>query len=207
MKKLTIIFITIFLMFFSFEITYSQTKNKVEVKRIDLYVKTVNKFIKNKKPHLVFADTSDYEAESKSKWQKFKSADALEKFRTRNETYIIAYNWLQNGKIVQSSFTLFSPSGDWAHYVTHYFRADGTLAKVESDYRTFMGDFIILENLYFDKRGKNIKKTVAYKDLRTGKPKQPSKDDLQGDLPLINETDYYKKTSKLPFANLLRKKK
>lgn len=197
------------LVFFAFQFpaAFAQTNKKAEIKRIDLYVKTVNKFVKNKKPHLIFADTSDYEQDSQPKWQKFNSENALEKFRETSETYTIAYNWLQNGKIVQSNFTLFSPSGDWAHYVFHYFRADGTLAKIESDYRTFMGDFIILENLYFNKNGKIIRKTVAYKDLRTGKPKQPSKDDLQGDLPLINETDYYKKTSKLPFANLLRKKK
>ena len=197
------------LVFFAFQFpaVFAQTNKKAEIKRIDLYVKTVNKFVKNKKPHLIFADISDYEQDSQPKWRKFKSETSLEKFRENSETYTIAYNWLQNSKIIQSNFTLFSPSGDWAHYVFHYFRADGTLAKIESDYRTFVGDFIVLENIYFNKNGKTMKKTVAYKDLTTGKPKQPSKDYLQDNLTLINKADYYQKTSKLPFANLLRKKK
>ena len=99
---------------------------------IDVYCKAVDTLSKkSKEPHLIAADTSDYEnSNATAKWRKFASEKELEKFREATETYTIAMNWKKNGKIVASNFTLFSPSGDWAKYVYQYFREDGTLAKV-----------------------------------------------------------------------------
>ncbi len=149
-----------------------QTAKNSEIARIDRYSKTVDDFVKTKeKPHLIFADVSH---NAKPKWRKFASTRALEKFRETTETYTIANNWLQNGKIVLSVFTLFSESGDWAKYVYSHFRRDGTLAKVESKYSTFYGDFVYLEKLYFDERGKRLAKNVEFKDLDM-KPKVPDK--------------------------------
>jgi hypothetical protein len=129
----------------------------------------------------------------------------LEKFRESTETYTIAYNWLRNRRVIYTSFTIFSPSGDWAKYVYSYFREDGTLAKVEVDYRTFQGDLIILQNLYFDRAGKILKKTTKFKDLSTRKLKNPSKEYLRENSALLNEVDYYRKNSLLPYAGLLKK--
>ncbi len=180
----------------------AQARNNAEVNKIDAYSKKIDRVRKrNGSPDLVFADTAEHNSK-KAKWRKFASEKALEKFRTRNETYEIAYNWKQDGKIVASNFTLFSPSGDWAKYVFHYFRPDGSLAYVETDYRTFMGNFKVIRGRYFDVNGKQIKVTARYLDLRSGKPKR-HKDGVDGDDP--NEVDYYKKVSKLPFARLLKK--
>jgi hypothetical protein len=184
----------------------AQTRKNTEIKRIDAYVKTIDAFVKrNKRPHLIFADTSDYEAGSKPKWQKFASEKSLEKFREQAETYTIAYNWWQKGKIVKSNFTLFSPSGDWAQYVYHDFRADGTLAHVESEMRTFNGDLIIIQDFYFDRRGRLLKKTIKYRDLQTQKPIKPTKEFLADYGDFSDDVKYYKKTSRLPFARLLKK--
>ena len=147
-------------------------------------------------------DTADIESD-KEKWQKFASDKALEKFRTRNEVYNIAYNWLSGGKIVQSSFTLSSPSGDWAKYNNHYFRTDGSLAMIESDYRTFYNDFMVIRRRYFDTAGKQIHMTEKYLDLRSKKPKKHS-DGVMGDD--RDEVDYYLTTATLPFASLLKGK-
>jgi hypothetical protein len=204
MKKfgLLAVLIAIFSLFVS-----AQTNKKAEIKRIDAYVKTVDAFVKkNKSPHLVFADVSDYETDSKAKWRKFSSEKALEKFRETTETYTIAYNWKRNGKIIRSSFTLFSPSGDWAKYVHFYFREDGTLAKSETEMRTFVGDFAAQRDFYFDRKGRLLKKTIEYKDL-DGKPKQVAEDDLQNNLFFLGKENYYKKTSRLPFASLLKRKR
>ena len=185
----------------------AQTAGKrAEIKRIDAYVKTLERFVKNRKPHLIYADTSDYDAESKPKWQKFASEKTLEKYREeKSETYTIAYNWLQKGKIVKSNFTIFSPSGDWAQYVYHDFRADGSLAHAQSEMRTFNGDLIITQDFYFDRAGKLLKKSIEYRDLQTKKRIEPTKEFLETKGNFSNDVEYYKKTSKLPFASLLKK--
>ena len=199
MNKLLILFFV--LLFSSF--VFSQTSKKSEIKKIDAYCKLVDSFVKkHKRPQMIFADISQTE---KEKWRKFASEKVLEKFRKNTETYSIAYNWQRNGKIIQSNFTFFSESGDWAQYVDHYFRTNGTLAKVESDTRTFEGELSVLQDLYFDSKGKLLRKTVQYRELATNKPKKPSKEFLESNGDFVSGVGYFKKTSKLPFAILLKK--
>lgn len=173
-----------------------------EVKSIDAYCKTVDTIRKKRKtPELVFADTAGME-DDKEKWRSFASEKALDKFREKTETYSIAYNWRKAGKIVASNFTLSSPSGDWVKYVYHYFREDGSLARVESELRTFYGDYRVVRVRYFDKNGKELHKTEKFLDLATKQPKKPESGGVMGDDP--NEVDYYLTTGKLPFAKLVK---
>jgi len=179
-----------------------QNSSAGDVKSIDAYVKTVDAILrKRKSAELIFADTSGPGDEAE-KWRKFSSERALERFRARSETYSIAYNWRNGGKIVASNFTLFSPSGDWVKYVYHHFRADGTLARVESDYRTFNGDFMVVRRRYFDRAGKQIHQTAKFLDLKTRKPKDASAGVMGDD---ADDTDFYASVEKLPFAHLLKK--
>lgn len=195
-------FLTLIFAFQCIEIT-AQTSSKIEIRDIDRYCKSVDKFLKrSKSPHLVFADVSQNQ---KARWRKFKSEKALEKFRENVETYTISYNWLKNRNIVRSNFTLFSGSGDWAQYVYHYFRADGSLAKAESELRTFHGDLIVLQKFYFDRKGKLLKKTLNYFNLENKKPVKPNDEFLDAHADFLKEVDYFKKTSRLPFAHLLAK--
>lgn len=140
------------------------------VAEIDKYVRTIKKVTAVTRNKIVVADTGDYE-NGKSDWRKFASEKDLEKHRETSETYSIAFNWKKGGKLVASHFTEFSPSGDWTQYTFHYFRPDGTLAKVESELRTFYGDWIVTRSYYIDTRGRRIKRTSKYRDLNTGKPK------------------------------------
>lgn len=175
----------------------AQAKASPDVKKIDAYVKTVDAIRKKlKKPSMIFANTADIESDTE-KWQSFASEKALEKFRDKDEVYTIAYNWLSGGRIVGSNFTLSSPSGDWVKYNFHYFRADGTLALVESDYRTFNGDIMVVRRRYFDAAGKQIHRTAKFLDLKSQKPKKQTSG-VMGDDP--DEVDYYLTTAKLPFA-------
>lgn len=109
-----------------------------------------------------------------------------------------AYIWRKNGKVVIVNFTFTSESGDWAHYIYHRFREDGTLAKVEADLRTFYGRMSVVRNFYFDKNGRLLRKTTQYRDIGTAKPKKPKEDFID------NEVHIFKKVSKLPFAHLLK---
>jgi hypothetical protein len=171
------------------------------VGEIDAYVRSVKKITGGTKNKIVVADTGDYEA-NKADWKKFASEKALEKHRETSETYSIAYNWKKDGRVVASNFTDFSPSGDWTQYTFHYFRPDGTIVKVEAELRTFNGDWIVERNYWFNKSGKQIKKTSTYRDLDTKKPKKPTPD-IKDDSTGAFAVTYFKAVNKLPFAALL----
>lgn len=198
MKKLLLLLI----IFACPALVFAQADKTAEIKAIDAYTKKIDAFVKrSKNPHLVFADTSQT---ARSKWRQFASEKALEKFREKTETYEIVYVWRQTGKIAETSTTLFSGSGDWVHYIYHYFREDGTLAKVESDLRSFYGDIIVEQEFYYNKSGRQLKKAVRYRDLKTKKFK---KVDPKSDYLSLTKFDTYKTVKKLPFAHLLAQKK
>lgn len=200
MKKTTIV-LAIFLC--SVGITFSQNKKTTLIKQIDAYTKKIDSVSKfHKDPTLIFANISQT---SKPKWRKFTSTNTLEEFRKKTETYSISYNWTKNHRIIISTFTFFSESGDWANYVHYYYRQDGTLAKIESEYRTFYGHFVAIQNIYFNNKGKILKKNIKYLNLENTKRKTVNKDDLADNTTLF-DFDFYKKTSNLPFAHLLKKK-
>ena len=199
MEKLCLL-IVLFVYFTSF--IFAQADTKAEIKRIDTYCKTVDAFVKKyKSSYLVFADISDY-SKNKPKWKKYNSEKEFAKVREAVESYNIAYVWRKNGKVVVANFTFSSPSGDWAHYVYHYFREDGTLAKVEAQLNTFYGNVTFLRNFYFNRKGMLLRKTTKYLDLKTQKGVNHKERDFYD-----NEVKIFKKTSKLPFNFLLRKKR
>lgn len=184
---------------------FPQAKSTATVKQIDAYVRTIDGLAKRQtQPDFIVADVSDYEID-KPKWQVFKTEKELEKFREKTETYTIANNWRSKGNLVLSIFTTFSPSGDWAQYITHYFRPDGSAAKVTSELRTFYGHYIVIREVYLDMQGKSLKKSTKYLDLTTQKPKKPNAD-LLGDNPVLSENVFYKKVSRLPFYSLTKSK-
>ena len=179
---------------------YAAAQNSVA--EIDKYVRSVKKVTNSSRNKIVVADTADYDQE-KSKWTRFKSEKALDRYREKSETYSIAYNWTRGGKVVATNFTDFSPSGDWTQYTFHYFRPDGTVAKVEAELRTFYGDWIVIRDYYFDTSGRRTKKTSKYLDLNTKKPKRPT-DEISSDSSGAFKVTIYKKVTTLPFVALLR---
>ena len=173
-----------------------------QIKAINSYCKQIDTIQKQRKtPELVYANTADVNS-SKDKWRKFASEKALDKFREKSEAYDIAYNWRSGGKLIASNFTHSSPSGDWVNYVNHCFRADGTVARVETDYRTFLGDWKVISTRYFNSAGRQISSSIKYLDLQSGKPKDAS-EGVMGDAE--SRAEYYKNVKKLPFAKLLPK--
>jgi hypothetical protein len=193
---------TLFLIIFFCHFVSAQIGEKAEIKRIDAYCKTLDSFVKKyKSPHLVFADVSDYN-QNKSLWRKYNSEKEFEKAREKVESYDTAYVWRKNNKVVMANLTLSSPSGDWAHYIYHYFREDGTLAKIEARLNTFYGNMTVLRWFYFNRKGSLLRKTTKYLDLETQKPKKAGEQDFND-----NEVKIFKKTSKLPFNSLLRKRR
>lgn len=188
--------LTLWLVFLFPALIFAQSDKAQEIKQIDSYIKKLTVFVeKNPKVLEIYADVSQTD---KPKWKKFRSENALEKFRENNEVYDIAYVWRKSGKVIAANFTFSSASGDWAHFIFYRFRENGSLAKVEADLRTFYGRMSVSRNFYFDDNGKLLRKTAQYRDISTDKLKKPGEDFID------REVYIFKKVSKLPFAHLLK---
>ena len=164
----------------------AQTKTSV-IGEIDIYTNGINSFIKTKPKSRIFGDPS---ATEKSSWREVKAKQA-------EDLYKKAEVWSREGKVVAVNFALSSPSGDWAHLITYYFRADGTLAKIEAQLNTFYGNISIIRQRYYDTNRKQLKATERYHDLETQKPVKRPKDYFDNPVPV------YSRVSSLPFGRLL----
>jgi hypothetical protein len=172
-----------------------ETLAQSEVAKIDALAAEISRFIKqNPKSSRVFADVSG--ADDNEQWREFRNEDEMEKARTGDNLNKIAFVWTRAGKVAGLSFTFTSPSGDWAHLITYYFRDDGSLSKISAQLNTFYGNLSIIRQLYFDKRGKLLKNTRQYVDLKTKRVKKPSEF-------FDHSVPVYRNVQALPFHKLL----
>ena len=144
----------------------------------------------NKKPR-IFADVAS-EDNDKEIWKEFKNKKAFDDA----VTYQNALVWSRTGKVIVANFSFSSPSGDWAHYISYYFRDDGSLAKIQATLNTFYGDISVVRHRYYDSNGKLLKSTKNFLDLQTRKPKKPV-EFIENPIPV------YLNVSGLPFSKLL----
>lgn len=198
----SVIIVLSFVFLFS-NLVSAQSNKKTEVKQIEAYSQTLDTFgKKNKNLHPVFADVSDPEKDKNSLWRKYNSVIAFKKATKKLNPYEIAEVWEKENKIALVFYFLTSPSGDWNLYTYYYYRADGTLAKVEEQLNVFglEGLIYVTRNYYFDEAGKLLQKTAKYYDPNTKKYKKA------GQVNFMNrEAEIYKKNSELPFAKLVGK--
>jgi hypothetical protein len=176
-----------------------------DIAAIEVYARGLDSYIKrNARAARYFADTSSQtEAQDRpARWQEFKTKRALDNAWQNNKTYTSSNVWFnQTGELVVALFTYSSPSGDWAQYVTNYYRKDGTLAKSNAELRTFMGDVIRISDRLYDGQGKLLKEQTRFLDLTTRKPKKVNKDEF-----MDMESPLYQSASALPFYKLLKKR-
>lgn len=167
------------------------------LKDTEAYVASIVSFVeKEGEPHMILADVSDYNQGSEPVWKKYDSIKDFENAREEEESYTIAFIWKKDGKTVAVNFTYSSPSGDWAHYVSYVFRADGSAASVKRELRTFMGDLVVIRISMYDEKGTELKSSKKFLDLETEKPLAEPKDFQDVDVPV------YKKLSELPFFSI-----
>jgi hypothetical protein len=175
----------------------SQNVN-VEIREIESLCKQTDAFIKsNKKQMRVFAtvDAKDQQ------WREFKSEKARQNADDGDGSNTSVFAWVKDGKLIYAGFTFQSTSRDWAHYVNYYFRADGSLAKIDAKLNTFYGYLTVERRQYHSKAGKLLKSSVQYFDLNTKQKKKPGDDFIDEPLPI------YKQAKSLPFDYLLLRKK
>jgi hypothetical protein len=180
----------------------SQTKQS-DIAAIETYTRGLDGYIRrNARGARYFADTASYEQENApARWQEFRTKSALDNAWQNGKTYTSSNVWFnQTGELAVALFTFSSPSGDWAQYMTNYYRKDGTLARTSAELRTFMGNIIrIYDRLYNDK-GRLVKEQTRYLDLKTRRPKRVNKDEF-----MDMEAPLYASTRALPFYKLLKK--
>lgn len=178
--------------------------NQNDAASIEIYARGLDGYVKrNARAARYFADTASYETENApARWQEFRTKAALDDAWQNGKTYTSSNVWFsQTGEPVVALFTFSSPSGDWAQYMTNYYRKDGTLAKSSAELRTFMGDIIRINDRLYDDKGKLIKEQTRFLDLKARRPKRVNKDQF-----MDVEAPLYKSASALPFHNLLRKR-
>jgi hypothetical protein len=178
-------FLVVLILFSAFLTALAQTKASA-ITEIDTYIKEIDRFIKTKPKSRLFGDLSTTD---KSRWREVRAKQA-------EDLYEKAEVWSRKGKVVAANFALSSPSGDWVHFITYYFRADGSLAKIEAQLNTFYGNVSVLRDRYYDGNRKQLKATERFLDLETQKPiKRPEFNN--------NSIPFYSRVSTLPFGRLL----
>ncbi len=178
----------------------SQRKsNPTELAKIEAYVKEIDAYAKqNSKAGRIFANVASGIERVPDKWLEFKSEGERYNADSGDNLNENSTVWLKSGKVVVAYFMFQSPSRDWAHYVTYYFRPDGTLVKIISRLNTFYGDISVIREKSYDVNGRPLKSSVQYLDLKTKRKKKPGSNFIDEPIPM------YKRIKNLPFIHLLK---
>lgn len=145
---------------------------------------------------LIFADTTDYTSDSIPHWIQFPNHEALD--TDYHEVCGQANYYKAKDTTVEIFFFDDSPSRDWAYNISAYYRADGSLAKVDADLRTFYGNVSAETIRYYDDSGKILKQTKTFRDIHTNKRLRNKHPDYT-DEPL----EIFHRIKDLPFYRLL----
>src|SRR6185295_2787268 len=139
-----------------------------EIASIDRYAAQLDQYAKrNEKTAQIFGDISSGTTDEKSNWKKFKTTKEREDASTGENLNEQAEVWRRAGKVVRVTMTFGSPSGDWAHFVTYYFRDDGSVAEIHGELNTFYGDLRVVSDHYYSQDGKLLKTKRLFLDLKT----------------------------------------
>lgn len=178
---------------------FSQRKsNPSEIAKIEVYVNEIDVYAKrNPKAGRIFANVASGIEGEPDKWREFKTEAERYNADSGDNLNDNATVWLKSGKVVVAYCMFQSPSRDWAHYVTYYFRSDGTLAKIISRLNTFYGDISVIREKSYDVNGKLLKTSVQYLDMKTKRKKKPGSNFIDEPIPM------YRRSRNLPFIHLL----
>lgn len=181
--------------FISLIFVSASAQSKKDLGAIETYCKQIDVFIKSHKKSARVWATVDADGKQ---WREFESEKVRQESAPDGDAAMV---WLRNGKLIYAGFTLQSDSRDWAHYVNYYFRADGTLARIDAKLNTFYGYMSVARKQHYSPQGKLLKSSVQYLDLKTQKKKKPGDDFIDEPFPV------YRNIKSLPFYALLGRKK
>ena len=159
------------------------------------YAKSVDQFTKRNAGRRRIFGIVPGEEDKTDKWAEFKYVRQAVQANLHDSAYV----WLKGGKVVAAQFSLTSSSGDWYHYVNYYFRADGTLAKINAQLNTFAnpdGGISVVRDKFYSSSGTLLHTATRYRDLKSQKPRK------RGDF-MDQPIPVYQTARDLPFTKLL----
>jgi hypothetical protein len=171
----------------------------ITINSIDRYTQEIDRFTEQHAGrHRIFADVADGVKREPNRWREFKSEEDRAKADTGYNLNGNAYVWLKDGRVVFAHFTFQSPSRDWVHYIRYYFRADGTLAKLDAILNTFYGDVSIERRWHFGPSANLLRATEQIYRLGTREKTKRPAEFYDAPVPL------YRTVTALPFYHLLK---
>ena len=177
-----------------------------DIAAVESYCAEVDRFTKdNPQTKRVFANIASGINEKRDRWREFKSEEAREAAGTGDNLNDMANVWLKDRRVVVAHLTFQSPSRDWVHYVSYYFRADGTLAKIDAQLNTFYGRITAKRAKFYNVSGKLLRSTARYYRLGTT---ERVANPYAGPMEFIDEPiPLYKRVIALPFYHLIYKRR
>src|SRR5262245_24886863 len=173
-----------------------------EIARIKAYCQELDDYAKrNPKLRRVFGDISSGMKGDKIRWREFKpkSEEDMDYIGSLMSNAFVSS---KDGAAVLASCAFQSPSGDWAHDVSYYFREDGSLARIHAELGTFIGNMTVIRERFYDSQGKLLRSSQQFLDLKTKKKKKPGED---GEEFFDHPIPMYRTVKALPFYTLLSK--
>ncbi len=132
------------------------------------------------KPSKAFAVYTDDNYSKPPRWVKRRPAKAM---------VVEELAVFRRGKRIRAARLMrTSPSGDWAQYLSYCYRADGTLAFVLAELRSFLGDVRVVDRLYYGAGGRRLRKTRRVFDLKTKKRITGKRDFQERDTLILKTT-------------------
>jgi hypothetical protein len=173
-----------------------------EVENIEAYVRGVDLLvdgaIEGGAPFRVFAQLAS--RGKTSGWREFADEDAFdEAVKTEQPGMVVlARVFMRTGSVA----AVYASVGveDGVVWTDHYFRADGSLAKLDTRWRTLGGELQMVRERYYDAAGQLLWSWVEYVDLAAGTPVAKLRPGLSEP-----KTDIYLRADRLPYHSLLRR--
>ena len=168
---------------------------RVEVQLIDRYCKEVDRYVRAHPSAFVnVRQGSGVNNAGNGKWRRWPKARSAEAVDSNGDARL----WRRNGKIIFVTFLFQSGSRDWALYVNNYYRPDGTIAKIDSELRTFYGDVSVERDWLYRPDGSLVSFDARCFKLSGHEPAQIDDNFIDKSVPL------YQTVAHLPFQRLLR---
>ncbi len=182
-----------------------------DILKIEQDCKSIDQAIEKK--NLSSKAFADVGSEETVKWKEFKTAKKRydEGWGGNSD---IADAYFKGTTLVCISASYANESGDWKSFLNYYYRLDGSVEKIHSDYREFRGsseqlsdsaEYIqLLQTRYYDVKGNCIKKLGPdCLDLKTHEKLKGARN-LDGP-EKDRKTPFYTNVVKFPFHRLLAK--
>jgi len=173
------------------------------VESIDAYVRGIDLLVDSdaeQRGHFrVFAHFASPRTKVPS-WREFADENALDETLKAEQppTVVLARVFLRAGSV--AAVYASAAGEDGVVWTDHYFRADGSLAKLETRWRTLGGELQMTRERFFDPAGQVLWSWVEFVDLAAGSPVPRLRPGLSEP-----KTDVYLRVDRLPYHSLLKR--